>query len=164
MAGQVRRGNYSGFDPTKFVPGEPSAVLDGDPNTSDGKAVYMSFGAGNVKRMVTFDEVSGLVNIAQQSAESAQEDAGISKDNAAKSQSYAVGGTGSRTGEDSDNSKYYKEQAETYAGYVEQTISALPPILSIDFSTGELLADGGLLILTINESSGNLEYFMAGGN
>ena len=35
----------------------------------------------------------------------------ISIENATKSQSYAVGGTGSRSGENTDNSKYYKEHA-----------------------------------------------------
>lgn len=39
--------------------------------------------------------------------------------NAIKSQSYAEGGTGTRTGEDTDNAKYYKEQAGIYATATE---------------------------------------------
>lgn len=35
--------------------------------------------------------------------------------NAVAAESYAVGGTGSRTGEDTDNAKYYKEQADLSA-------------------------------------------------
>lgn len=35
---------------------------------------------------------------------------------ATKSQSYAIGGTGSRVGEDTDNAKYYKEQAQLISG------------------------------------------------
>ena len=34
---------------------------------------------------------------------------------ATTAESYAVGGTGTRTGEDTDNAKYYKEQADTSA-------------------------------------------------
>ena len=37
----------------------------------------------------------------------------IAQDAADKSQSYAVGGTGTRTGEDTDNAKYYSTQAQT---------------------------------------------------
>ena len=40
-----------------------------------------------------------------------------------ESQSWAVGGTGSRTGEDTDNSKYYSEQSKFYAKQAEQSAS-----------------------------------------
>lgn len=46
------------------------------------------------------------------------------------SQSYAVGGTGTRTGEDTDNAKYYKEQAELVASSVT---GALKPMGTIAF-------------------------------
>ena len=56
---------------------------------------------------------------AETSAEAALEKANIANDKAAVAQdsadmakSYAIGGTGTRTGEDTDNAKYYKEQAE----------------------------------------------------
>lgn len=38
-----------------------------------------------------------------------------SKDNMNKSQSYAVGGTGTRSGENTDNSKYYSQMSKSYA-------------------------------------------------
>ena len=38
---------------------------------------------------------------------------------ATKAESYAVGGTGSRTGENTDNAKYYKEQAEAAAAMLD---------------------------------------------
>lgn len=164
MAIQNRRGDYNNFDPTKQVAGEFAVVLQNDPNVDDGKAVYITFGAGNVKRLATRQEVEGLVTLAEGYATSAEADAGTAETQATLSESYAVGDTGSRTGEDTDNSKYYKEQAQIYKEYVEGAIDALPPILAIDFATGELLADGGLLLLSINEDTGNLEYLMAGGN
>ena len=40
-----------------------------------------------------------------------------------ESQSWAIGGTGSRTGEDTDNSKYYSEQSKFYAKQAEQSAS-----------------------------------------
>lgn len=42
---------------------------------------------------------------------------------ATAAQSYAKGGTGSRVGEDTDNAKYYKEQAEGYANTVQSSIA-----------------------------------------
>ena len=35
MAIQIRRGNYADFNRGKLLPGEPAAVLEADPNTTD---------------------------------------------------------------------------------------------------------------------------------
>lgn len=60
------------------------------------------------------------IKIETTKAQGYAKDAKDSADNAAYdaklSQSYAVGGTGTRENEDTDNSKYYKEQAEKLAG------------------------------------------------
>ena len=56
-----------------------------------------------------------MAGIANESAESALSAAGDSESSATLSQSYAVGGTGERPDEDTDNAKYYKEQAEKFA-------------------------------------------------
>lgn len=48
---------------------------------------------------------------AARSAQAADEKAAESGSQAALAQSYAVGGTGTRTGEDTDNAKYYRDQA-----------------------------------------------------
>ena len=61
MAIQVRRGAYSDFDPTKMVPGEIADVQSGDPNTTDGKAVYLCFVAGTVKRIVLWDDLQSAL-------------------------------------------------------------------------------------------------------
>lgn len=57
MAIQTRRGNYADFDPNKMVPGEWASVVQGDPNADDGRAVYMCFAAGDVKRMATYEDM-----------------------------------------------------------------------------------------------------------
>ena len=49
------------------------------------------------------------------SASSASTSATNASNSATEAQSYAKGGTGSRQGEDTDNAKYYKEQADTSA-------------------------------------------------
>lgn len=57
MAIQNRRGVYDKFDPQKMVPGEWAVVISGDEHAIDGKAVYMCFAAGNVKRMATYEDM-----------------------------------------------------------------------------------------------------------
>lgn len=57
-------------------------------------------------------------------AESSMKNAATSENNAAssatKAQSYAVGSTGSRVGEDTDNAKYYSEQAKSIYGEMQK--------------------------------------------
>lgn len=56
---------------------------------------------------------------ASTSASTASTKATTATTQATKAQSYAVGGTSSRTGEDTDNAKYYKEQAEAAAAMLD---------------------------------------------
>ena len=64
MAIQNRRGSYTNFDPSKMVAGEFAVVQANDPNTSDGKAVYLALTSGVVMRLVFASEVSDLVDAA----------------------------------------------------------------------------------------------------
>lgn len=57
MAIQLRRGAFTNFDAQKMKPGEVAVVQSGDEIASDGKAVYVAFSAGDVKRMATTDEM-----------------------------------------------------------------------------------------------------------
>lgn len=61
MALRHRRGAYSDFDPQKMVSGEVAAVQSGDPNTSDGEAVYSCQNAGTVKRLAFVEDVEEQV-------------------------------------------------------------------------------------------------------
>ena len=59
-------------------------------------------------------------------------------DSATKAQSYAVGGTGSREGEDSDNAKYYYQQAKDVS---EGLKGGLQPHGTVAFADLPALAD-----------------------
>ena len=59
---------------------------------------------------------------AAQSATSASTSAGSAGTSATLAESYTKGGTGTRTGEDSDNAKYYKDLAKSYAESASQGI------------------------------------------
>lgn len=61
MAIQNRRGAYVDLNPAKAVPGELLVVQSGDPNTTDGKAVYITFASGDVKLLATKSDVETIV-------------------------------------------------------------------------------------------------------
>ena len=71
MAIQSRRGNYADFDPAKLLPGEWAVVQGGDTSAADGKAVYMAFSSGDVKRMATYEDI--VENISEATEEVAQD-------------------------------------------------------------------------------------------
>ena len=78
---------------------------------------------------------------------------------ATESKSWAIGTTGTRTGEDTDNSKYYSEQAKIEADkaavYAEITI----PSFATDLTTGHLTySDDSSLIFNANHTTGHLLY------
>lgn len=58
MAIQLRRGIFDRFDPTKLLPGEVAVVTSGDPSTADGRSVYICFSAGNVKRLIAYEDIA----------------------------------------------------------------------------------------------------------
>lgn len=69
-------------------------------------------------------------------AESSMKNAATSENNAAssatKAQSYAVGGTGSREGEDSDNAKYYYEQVKDVSEAVKGGLQPRGTVAFVD--------------------------------
>lgn len=94
----------------------------------------------------------------RQAAEQAKQSA---DDAAILSQSWAIGGTGSRHGEDGNNSKYYSDQskadadrAKNEADRAAQYASIIPPTFHIDFDTMELIQDsqGGGITFTLDEN------------
>lgn len=56
LAIQLRRGDYTDFDPSQLLDGELAIVLENDPNTDDGTGTYVSYGDSNVKRLLHADE------------------------------------------------------------------------------------------------------------
>ena len=91
---------------------------------SDGIPVFVSENAVQQKDIESSDEFLTLVEIlelckklaaaAQKSAENAAESEASAESSATLSESWAVGGTGARPGEDTDNSKYYAGEAERF--------------------------------------------------
>lgn len=77
-------------------------------------------------------------NIATQKATEIIGKAESAADSATKAQSYAVGGTGSREGEDSDNAKYYYQQAKDVS---EGLKGGLQPHGTVAFADLPALAD-----------------------
>lgn len=57
MAITMRHGPYNKFDPQKLRTGEIVVVTEGDPHASDGRAVYVCFSPGDVKRMATYEDM-----------------------------------------------------------------------------------------------------------
>lgn len=57
MAIQNRRGSYEDFDPNELLAGELAVVQDGDPASSTGRALYVCFEPGVVKRLVDYDDI-----------------------------------------------------------------------------------------------------------
>lgn len=86
---------------------------------------------------------------------------------ATEAESYAHGGTGSRSGEDTDNARYYSEQAESsketsYAilTQIQEFLNAATPEFKVDFDDGNMyqLNDDCLYDFEINSSDGGLYY------
>lgn len=189
MAILMRGGAYADFDPSKLRPREWAVVLENDPSARDGKAIYICFAAGMVKRISTYEdmkddlisatedikeqyiqaldeiknEVERLANEAEDFKDTAQakaeeasnsaqvatqksESASISAANAANnadlseeysrySESYAVGTNGEvRPNDETDNSKYYKEECQRLYRVIERLIASV--------SSGGLIAAG----------------------
>lgn len=78
MAIQHRRGAYTDFDPSRLKPGEFAIVLSSDTGTSDGKAAYIAFSAGNVKRLATVNDIQADLNEATEEATQRAEEAAAS--------------------------------------------------------------------------------------
>lgn len=61
MAIQNRRGVYTDFDASKMVAGEFAVVQSGDPDSSNGTSLYISFQSGTVKRIILADDLDGII-------------------------------------------------------------------------------------------------------
>lgn len=89
-----------------------------------------SVGMAQLNAEVT-DYINGVkaaVALSEANTKTSETNAKTSETNASasasKAQSYAEGGTGTRTGEDSDNAKYYAEQASNSASSAESSASS----------------------------------------
>ena len=59
------RGPYADFDASKALDGEFQVVTANDPNVPSGKAVYIAFAAGDVRRLVSIEDIEQMVEEGQ---------------------------------------------------------------------------------------------------
>lgn len=90
---------------------------------SSGK-VSASIKSGSITKAMLSSEVMSAITLSENnaaaSAQAAAQSATNSELDSKMSQSYAVGKSGIRDGEDTDNAKYYSEQAKNYADKAQQ--------------------------------------------
>nr|WP_314639917.1 hypothetical protein [uncultured Olsenella sp.] len=61
MAIQMRRGPYTQFDPSRLLPGEWAVVEEDAPDATGGRAAYMCFAPGEVKRVATVEDMATII-------------------------------------------------------------------------------------------------------
>ena len=130
MAITHRKGDYNDYDPSRMRPAEFGITLMNDPKAVDGRAVHIAFAAGEDKTLMTFEDAEGMIEDAAEEATAAatsqaQQYATNSQNSATESRSYAKGGTSSRSGEDTDNAMYYKNQAANSATAASNSAAAV---------------------------------------
>jgi len=92
---------------------------------ADASATNASTSATNASTSAT--TATNKATEASTSATNASNSATTASEKATLSESYAKGGTGTRTGEDTDNAEYYKEQAKAYAESASQGVQPATP-------------------------------------
>lgn len=116
---QMRKGNEPDFEPDQMTAGEWAV-------STDTKKVWMCFAPGIVRRMATYEafeedmqEIQSILATCQDIQEAVEAFEQLAGQHASQAESWsvtakswAVGGTGTRTGENADNSKYYYEQSK----------------------------------------------------
>ena len=68
MAITIRKGPYDKFDAQKLQAGEMAMVTEGDPHTSDGRAVYVCFSPGDEKTGAALEACKEAAKAAQDAA------------------------------------------------------------------------------------------------
>lgn len=68
MAIRMRRGSRTNMDPSKLLPGEWAVCTSDDPDATGGKSVYICFASGEVRRVVTTDDLAAAVADANEDA------------------------------------------------------------------------------------------------
>lgn len=114
---------------------------------SSGK-VSASIKSGSITKAMLSSEVISAITLSENnaaaSAQAAAQSATNSELDSKMSQSYAVGKSGIRDGEDTDNSKYYSEQAKNYADKAQEIVGS-------NFITqAEKGVEGGVAVLNDN--------------
>ena len=139
---QMRHGAEQDFDPTQMTAGEWAVA-------KDTRKVWMCFRPGLVLRMATYEafeqdmlEVQTILATCQdiQAAverfmQLAQQHASKSEEWSVASQSWAVGGTGIREGEDVNNSEFWSNQSKAEADRAKNEADRAASIAGFDIDS-----------------------------
>lgn len=60
MAVTFESADYNDFDPDTLLPGQAAVFSANDPTSPDGKGLNVAFDKGNVKRLLTYDDLASL--------------------------------------------------------------------------------------------------------
>lgn len=133
--------------------------LEGYVQSTSSNANSASNSATNASNSAS--SASASANTATQKANEAKSSASSANTDAILAKSYAVGGTGTRPGEDTDNAKYYKEQAMAGGGGEGGTtdytfLSNKPQINGVELTGNKTSAELGIPTKTsqLNNDSG----------
>lgn len=87
---QQLRGLYGDFDKSKALPGEFQVVIANDPAVPSGKTLYIAFAAGDVRRLVSIEDIEAMVAAGEFKGEKGDKgDTGKSAYESAKEAGYA---------------------------------------------------------------------------
>lgn len=79
MAVTFESADYNDFDPDTLLPGQAAVFSANDPTSPDGKGLNVAFDKGNVKRLLTYDDLASLGVWAQHFCASGEYDASTGK-------------------------------------------------------------------------------------
>ena len=113
VAGRPPASDVEPSDEQRDVIDELIAALNEGVERSEGAAAAAEESEGKAK--ASEEAAKASEDAAKESEENAKGSEDAAADSATEAQSYAKGGTGTRTGENTDNAKYYKEQTEQTA-------------------------------------------------
>ena len=128
MAIKLRRGAYADFDPSKMDEAEVAVVQSGDPNSNDGKAVYLAFTPGQVKRLATHEDIQNEIamstqeiatNLTQQIEASVADDLEVAQTAATNANTSAQ----TATTKASEAAQSASQAAQTVANIIDNTLT-----------------------------------------
>lgn len=114
----------SAIQSSKFatIANEKAEVASTKATEASTSATNAAQSEANAKK--SFDEVTRLEQSVIDHKNAVTQSTNNAEESAKKSESWAVGGTSTRDGEDTDNSKYYSEQAKNYADKAQEIVGS----------------------------------------
>ena len=104
------------------IANEKAEVASTKATEASSSATNAAQSEANAKK--SFDEVTRLEQSVIDHKNAVTQSTNNAEESAKKSESWAVGGTSTRDGEDTDNSKYYSEQAKNYADKAQEIVGS----------------------------------------